>query len=57
MEVHEMKNNIILGGIGILALGGVSEYLGVEHTDPIFWYVFAPLAIVLGLFIRHQRWN
>ena len=49
-----MRNNIILGGIGILALASVAEYLGVEHTDPIFWYVYVPLAVVLGLFIRHN---
>ena len=49
------RNNIILGGIGLLALSGVAEHLEIEHTDPVFWYVFLPLAIVLGLFIRHQR--
>ena len=49
-----MRRNIILGGIGVLALGWTSEHLGVEHTDPVFWYVFVPLAIVLGLFIRHS---
>jgi len=52
-----MRNNIILAGIGVLALGGVSEYFEVQHTDPVFWYVFVPLAVALGLFIRHQRWN
>ena len=49
-----MRNNIILGGIGILVLGWTSEFFGVEHTDPIFWYVYVPLAVALGLFIRHS---
>jgi hypothetical protein len=49
-----MRNNIILGGIGVLLLGWNSEYFGVEHTDPIFWYVYVPLAVALGLFIRHS---
>jgi hypothetical protein len=49
-----MRRNIILGGIGVLALGWTSEFLNIEHTDQVFWYVFVPLAIALGLFIRHQ---
>jgi len=49
-----MRNNIILGGIGVLVLAWTSEFFNVEHTDPIFWYVYVPLAVALGLFIRHN---
>jgi len=48
-----MRTKIILGGIGIVALAQASMFFEVTHTDPIFWYVYAPLAVVLGLFIRH----
>jgi hypothetical protein len=49
-----MRNNIILGGIGIVVLAQLSMHFEVTHTDPIFWYVYAPLAVALGLFINHS---
>ena len=49
-----MRNNIILGGIGIIVLSQASMYFEVTHTDPVFWYVYVPLAVALGLFIRHS---
>ena len=47
-----MRNSIILGGIGIIVLSQVSLYFEITYTDPIFWYVYVPLAILLGLCIR-----
>jgi hypothetical protein len=49
-----MRNNIILGGIGIVVLAQLSMFFEVTHTDPVFWYVYVPLSVALGLFIRHN---
>ncbi len=49
-----MRNNIILGGVGIIVLSQVSMYFGVTRSDPVFWYTYVPLAVALGLFIRHS---
>ena len=52
-----MRNKIILGGTGVLALAWIADHLNVDRNDPVFWYVFVPLTIALGLFIQHQQRN
>lgn len=48
-----IKERIIYGGIGLVALDQAAKYFEVVYTDALFWLVFAPIAVMVGLTVRH----
>ena len=42
------REAIIFAGIGILVLDFICHAIGIEHTDPAFWYIMVPIGLVLG---------
>lgn len=47
------KEQIIFGGVGLIVLNAIALSFDVHYTDEVFWYMFAPVGVILGLAVRH----
>lgn len=42
------KEQIIFAGLGLIALDTACKLADITYTDPVFWYVMVPIALVIG---------
>ena len=50
----DRKTAFIIGGCTAIVLATVTEAANISLDDPVFWYVFCPIAFVVGLFIQRS---